>query len=129
MLPRGHRWEMGGRSFVVLGGAPSVNRLRLTEGCTWWPTEVITEKHVAATIAGGHAEIMLTHDNPAPPYCTEPVADVMVHNPNDWPDSILAYAEEGIDKVTRATSGCPTSTPSPTRLRREKLGGQGVDPR
>lgn len=105
LLPRGHRWETGGRTFVALGGAPSVNRLRLTEGLTWWPTEVITEEHVASTIVGGHAEIMLTHDSPSPPYCTDVVADVMVNNPNGWPDSILAYAEDGIDKVTRAVIG------------------------
>ena len=48
---------------------------------------------------------MLTHDSPRAPYCTEPVADVMLNNPNDWPDSILAYAEDGIDKVTRAVIG------------------------
>jgi hypothetical protein len=105
LLPRGHRWRMGGRSFVALGGAPSVNRLRLVEGISWWPTEVITEEHVRATVAGGHAEIMLTHDSPGPPYCTDVVADVMVDNPNDWPDSILANAEDGIDRVTRAVVG------------------------
>jgi hypothetical protein len=105
VLPRGHRWEMGGRSFVALGGAPSVNRLRLTEGIDWWPSEVIEEEHVEATIAGGHAEVMLTHDSPGAPYCTDPVADVMTTNPNGWPESILAYAEEGIDKVTRAVIG------------------------
>lgn len=61
LLPRSHRWEMGGRSFVALGGAPSVNRLKLTEGIDWWPSEVIQEEHVEATIAGGHAEVMLAH--------------------------------------------------------------------
>lgn len=32
LLPRGHRWDMGGRSFVALGGAPSVNRLKPSTG-------------------------------------------------------------------------------------------------
>lgn len=105
LLPRGHRWEMGGRSFVALGGAPSVNRLRLTEGVDWWPSEVIQEEHVETTIAGGHAEVMLTHDSPGPPYCTEPIADVIQGNPWSWPDSILAYAEGGIEKITRAVVG------------------------
>jgi hypothetical protein len=105
LLPRGHRWEMGGRSFVALGGAPSVNRHLLTEGVDWWPSEVICDEHVEATIAGGHAEVMLTHDSPGPPYCTEPVADTIASNPWGWPDSSLAYAEEGIEKVTRAVVG------------------------
>jgi hypothetical protein len=105
LLPRGHRWEMGGRTFVALGGAPSVNRHLLTEDVDWWPTEVITDAHVDATVAGGHADVMLTHDSPGPPYCTEPVADTIASNPWGWPDSSLAYAEEGIEKVTRAVVG------------------------
>lgn len=105
LLPRGHRWELGGRSFVALGGAPSVNRLRLTEGVDWWPSEVVTEEHVAATVAGGYADVMLTHDSARPPYCTAPVADVMAGNPHGWPDSILAEAEVGIDRITRAVLG------------------------
>jgi hypothetical protein len=90
MLPRGHRWEMGGRSFVALGSAPSINRHQLSEGVDWWPSEVIREEHVEATIAGGHAEIMLTHDSPGPPYCTQPVADLIPTNPWGWPESSLA---------------------------------------
>ena len=105
LLPRAHRWEMGGRSFVALGGAPSVNRLLLTAGVDWWPSEVITEEHVEATIAAGHAEVMLTHDSPAPPYCTDPVAETIRTNPWGWPDSILAYADDGIEKITRAVVG------------------------
>jgi len=105
LLPRGHRWELSGRSFVALGGAPSVNRLQLTEGIDWWPSEVIGEEHVEATLAAGPAEVMLTHDSPGVPYCTEPVANLIVNNPNGWPDSILSYAADGIDKVTRAVLG------------------------
>ncbi len=105
MLPRGFRWELGGRSFVALGSAPSVNRGLLTEGVDWWPTEVLREEHVQATIAGGHAEVMLTHDSPDRPYCTAPVADIMAGNPMGWPDDVLAYAADGIDKVTRAVLG------------------------
>lgn len=105
LLPRGHRWEMGGRSFVALGGAPSVNRLRLTEGVDWWPTEVITDEHVAATVAGGPADVLLLHDSPAPPWCTSPVREIAEGNPNDWPDEILAEADEGMAQVTRAALG------------------------
>ncbi len=102
LLPRGHRWHLGGRSFVALGGAPSVNRLLLTEQVDWWPSEVIEEEHVEATIAGGHAEVMLTHDSPSQPYCTAPVATTITDNPWGWPESILAEADAGMEKVTRA---------------------------
>ncbi len=105
LLPRGHRWVLGGRSFVSLGGAPSVNRHLLTEDVDWWPSEVITEEHVAATVAGGSAEIMLTHDSPGPPYCTPPVADTIRSNPWGWPDSSLAYAEQGTERISRAVAG------------------------
>ena len=105
LLPRGHRWQLGGRSFVALGGAPSVNRHLLTDGVDWWPSEVIQDAHVDATIAGGHADVMLTHDSPGPPYCTDPVAEIIRGNPWGWPESSLAYAQDGIDKVTRAVVG------------------------
>jgi hypothetical protein len=104
-LPRGHRWELGGRSFVALGGAPSINVHTLTEGVDWWPTEVISESDVGTTIAGGYADVMLTHDSPGPPYCTEPIADMIRDNPWGWPDSSLAYAETGLELVTRAVLG------------------------
>jgi len=105
MLPRGHRWEVGGRSFVALGGAPSVNRHLLTEGVDWWPTEVISPEHVEATIAGGYADVMLTHDSPGPPYCTEPVARIIEGNPWGWPEESLAYARAGVELVERAVLG------------------------
>lgn len=105
LLPPGHRWELGGRSFVALGGAPSVNRLRLTEGVDWWPTEVVTEDDVAVTLAGGPVDVAFTHDSPAPPFATAPVAEIVHGNPNDWPPEILAEADDGMEKVTRAVLG------------------------
>ena len=66
-----------------------MNRLQLTEDVDWWPSEVIHEGHVQATLAGGHAEVMLTHDSAGPPYCTEPVADILENNPWGWPAPLL----------------------------------------
>ena len=109
MLPRGHRWELGGRTFLALGSAPSINRHLLTEGVDWWPSEVLLDEHVDAAIAGGHAEVMLTHDSPGSPYCVPPVQDILRRNvrdnPMDWPAASLAYAAEGMTQVTRAVLG------------------------
>jgi hypothetical protein len=109
LLPRGHRWCLGGRSFVALGGAPSINRHLLTENLDWWHSEVLLDEHIDAVIAGGHAEVMLTHDSPSPPYCAPEVHEILRRNaddnPMEWPDSSLAYAEEGLAKMTRAVLG------------------------
>lgn len=104
-LPRGHRWTLGGRTLVALGGAPSVNRHLLTEGVDWWPTEVVRPRDVEVTLGGGYADVLLTHDSAAPPWCTDAVARIVRGNPHGWPDESLAYAQEGIDLVTRAVLG------------------------
>jgi fermentation-respiration switch protein FrsA (DUF1100 family) len=66
---------------------------------------VISDEHVQATISPGHADVMLTHDSPGPPYCTGPVAELVEANPWGWPDLILAEADAGMEQVTRAVVG------------------------
>lgn len=105
VLPRGHRWEMGGRSFVSLGGAPSLDFSFRQEGKTWWPQEQISPEDVTRTIKGGYADVMLTHDAPGPPWTTPPVADILDANPMGWSDRALAYAAVGRNLVTEAFLG------------------------
>lgn len=64
VVPRGHRWVSGGRSFVSLGGAASIDFEGLTEGITWWRDEAITYGDVMRTAGGGQAEIMIAHEAP-----------------------------------------------------------------
>ena len=71
LAPRGLRTTMGGRSFVWLGGAGSVDRtLRLESENNaearrhWWPQEAITDADVTRTAAGGHAEVIVAHEAP-----------------------------------------------------------------
>jgi hypothetical protein len=68
VLPRGCRFELGGRSFVSLGGAPSVDLDRRTVGKDWWAEEAITPEDVELVVEGGHADVMLAHDAPLAPY-------------------------------------------------------------
>lgn len=64
-VPRGHRWEWGGVSFLGLGGAPSIDRASRTEGFDWFPQEVISTGQAYRAAAGGHADVMVTHDCPS----------------------------------------------------------------
>lgn len=109
MLPRGHRWTLGGRTLVALGGAPSMSVGQKREGVEWWPTEVLLDAHVDAVVADGPADVMLTHDSPGPPHCVPEVGAILHRNvrenPRQWSPAALAYAETGMTRMTRAVLG------------------------
>ena len=62
-LPRGHRFEIDGCSFLVCGGGVSVNKADLTTYVNWWPGEEVTDADVLRC-AGDHVDVLLTHDAP-----------------------------------------------------------------
>ncbi len=66
-LPRGFRWEWDGIRFLALGGAHSVDRPFRQPGVSWWPQETIGRGDVARAVAGGHADVLISHDVPAGP--------------------------------------------------------------
>ena len=61
-LPRGYRFEIGGRSFLSFGGAASPDQGRRREGKDWWRNEEPTEADAVHALAGGKVDIMLTHE-------------------------------------------------------------------
>lgn len=63
LLPRPHRFRIGGRQILSLGGAASLDREWRIEGQEWWRDEEITDEHVQAAIAGGHADVLVTHES------------------------------------------------------------------
>lgn len=63
-LPRGFRWDWAGRRFLALGGAHSVDRPWRTPQVSWWPQETITTAEAEHAIAGGVADVLLSHDCP-----------------------------------------------------------------
>lgn len=87
-LPRPARLTIGGRRVLSLGGAASVDRQSRIEGLTWWPDEAITDEHVAAAIAGGPADLMLTHEGPADTP-VRPVREILRTNPHRFPKAAL----------------------------------------
>jgi Icc-related predicted phosphoesterase len=107
--PRGHRWEWEGVSFVGLGGAPSVDRTyreSIMEAHpkqkVWWDQEVITQQDVDNVVAGGYADIMITHDVP---YGVPSLEDRIRPNPIGFEARDLAYALEGRKLMEQAVLG------------------------
>lgn len=64
-LPRGHRWEWHGRTWLACGGGVSLDRAGRTEGVSWWPEEEITAEQEAAITGGGQVDVLVSHDCPA----------------------------------------------------------------
>ncbi len=64
-LPRGSRALVAGRSVACVGGAASIDRADRVEGTSWFPEERISDLDIEAVAAGGHADILITHDAPS----------------------------------------------------------------
>lgn len=102
VLPRGYRFELEGRRFVSLGGAPSVDLADRRRDIDWWAEEAITSEDVAEVVNGGTADVMLAHDAPLAPYEVARVAYIRNHNEGGWPDRALAYARAGAERIHEA---------------------------
>ena len=104
VLERNARFNFGGRSFLALGGAPSIDFPARIPGHSWWRTEALTWPDVDRAIQEGHAEIMLTHD--APDGGTDKVQRIIDRPDNGfWTKEGLAYAAEGRHLMTEAYKG------------------------
>ncbi|MEV4735179.1 metallophosphoesterase [Microbacterium sp. LWO14-1.2] len=100
ILPRPARLTIGGRSVLSLGGAVSVDRAWRVEGVSWWPDEEITRDHVAAAIAGGPADLMLTHESPAGTP-VRAVREILRTNPFGFPDDARANSATSRARVAK----------------------------
>lgn len=108
----GARWKMGGRSFVALPGAASVDRTyrqcmerdRRAQGRSdryWWPEEAITREDVDAVVAGGYADIMVGHDAPI----VEEIQKRIRDNPHGFEQRDIDYANENRKLMDEAVAG------------------------
>lgn len=100
LLPRPFRFRIGERKVLSLGGATSVDRAWRTEGRDWWPDEAITDQQVAAAIAGGPADVLVTHESPDGTPVRE-VQQVLRENPGGFPDAALRESAESRQHVTQ----------------------------
>jgi len=102
ILGRNWRGEIGGRTAVALGGAPSIDYQQRTQGRDWWAEEMITLADVELCVAEGEADIMLAHD--APDGGTRAVQRIIDH-PHGWTTAGLNYAAEGRELMNMAVAG------------------------
>jgi hypothetical protein len=100
ILPRPARLIIGGRTVLSLGGAASVDKIWRTEGLDWWPDEAITDEHVAAAVAGGPADVMLTHESPADTP-VRAVRELLRTNPRRFPAEALEESAQSRARVSK----------------------------
>lgn len=102
LVPRGYRWEDGGRSFVSLGGAPSIDFQHRMEGRSWWREEMITLREAEAVAEEGYADVMIAHDSPTK---STHVVEAIINRDSDWSPAGLRYAAEGRALMDIAVAG------------------------
>ncbi|KQR49808.1 hypothetical protein ASF87_10315 [Microbacterium sp. Leaf161] len=100
ILPRPGRLTIGGRRVLSLGGAASVDRQSRIEGLTWWPDEAVSDQNVAEAIAGGPADLMLTHESPAGTP-VRPVREILRTNPHGFPKAALEASAASRAQVSK----------------------------
>lgn len=107
LLARPARLSIGGRRVLSLGGAASVDRAWRVEGVSWWKDEEITREHVAEAIAGGPADLLLTHESPARTP-VRAVREILRTNPLGFPDDAREASAVSRARVTEVWDAvCP----------------------
>lgn len=111
-LPRGHRWSWGDTIWVAAGGAVSVDRYGRTEGVSWFRDEELTDAEVDQIVAGGPADVVVSHDAPWGVATLQrslgldlPVSD----RDSWWPDDLLEESDIHMRRVRRLVDGVGAS--------------------
>lgn len=99
VLPRVASFELGGKRFISLAGAPSLDYYPEDEGFSWWPQERVLPEHVAEVVALGGADYMLAHDSPYP---SSPIVNSIVERGAKHDNKALQHAREGRELMTKA---------------------------
>lgn len=89
-LPRGHRWQWWGKTWMAVGGAVSVDKMRRTPTMSWWPEEELTDADISHACRPGSVDIIVAHD--CPTGVVIPGIGPITKN-GDWPYHVLVDAE------------------------------------
>lgn len=98
VLPRGFRFTIGDRSVLSFGGAASIDYAWRVLNRDWWTTELPTPEDVERAVAGGPADILLTHDVGA--VHTPGVASIIT-GPTHWSPAERAYSALSSDLINQ----------------------------
>lgn len=63
-LPRGHRWNWWGKTWMAIGGGVSVDQDRRTPGFDWFPEEILNHEQLDHVMRDGEVDIVVAHDCP-----------------------------------------------------------------
>jgi len=99
MLPRGYRFNLGGRTFMSFGGAASVDFEYRVPGDTWFRTEIPTDGDVARAISAGPVDVLITHETVDGG--TRASQRALDSNPLNWSLEALDYSALSRGRVTR----------------------------
>lgn len=108
VLPRVHRMRIGGRVLLSVDGAASVDEDWRTPGVNWWADERVRERDVAAAIAGGYADVLLTHDTIADTP-VKAVRRIIERRDPRWGDEALARSAAGRELLQQVLDGVGAS--------------------
>lgn len=109
-LPRGHRWQWGGTTWLAVGGAVSVDKAYRTDGKTWFAAEELTDQEADAIIADGPADVVASHDAPL----GVPLLRQVLHqdlpawrrsDKSPWPIGMLVRSDEHQRRIRRVVEG------------------------
>lgn len=100
LLPRPYRFRIAGRQILSMGGATSVDRAWRKAGTEWWPDETITDAHVESALAGGPADVMITHETPAATP-VRAVRELLRTNPFGFPAEALVDSATSRARITQ----------------------------
>lgn len=63
-LPRGHRWEWWGKTWMAIGGGVSVDKQWRRPHIDWFPEETLTPRQFEYCLREGGVDIVVAHDAP-----------------------------------------------------------------
>jgi Icc-related predicted phosphoesterase len=89
-LPRGHRWQWWGKTWMSVGGAVSVDKHMRTPGYDWFGREILDWEQAEYCCREGKVDVIISHDCPAG--VAIPGID-MESGVRFWPQQVLVESE------------------------------------